>query len=84
MHSLMPFVPLFVFYARSNHEHINLGQEKLQKAIDTALTHEKAQPLFDKVPRLIGVVQHLHVLYLVGWSETALARLCYGAFSSYR
>ncbi len=35
--------------AFSHHEHINLGQEKLQKAMDTALTHEKAQPLFDKV-----------------------------------
>ena len=35
--------------ARSHLEHINLGQEKLQKAMDTALTHESAQPLFDKV-----------------------------------
>ena len=52
---LHPFPPL-----RSNHDHVNMASDKLNRAVDAALSDEKAQPLFDQVNTHAQKCENMH------------------------
>jgi hypothetical protein len=57
----------------SFYEHINLGQEKLHLAVDSSLSDEEAQPLFDKAN---DHIKDATCSSLIQWGHVHVQRVC--------